>query len=327
MSMDIRDVSGRPIEIFQDLPVSGNNRLVQTSGMSGDFGKANFTQYRGEEYEVWFSSYRPRIDSILTASSDDAILELHISLQNQIEGEWEGIVSPSLRAYQCALSYTPFVKTRALFRGGVAYETCDLHFRKSFLQGLAPDFPLLSAFLKKVEKGIATDLSQQPVSCTIDMMRAIQTISRQPITERMHKHLLELRVKEILISFLEKAHEEATERVAIKLTVADIEGLHRAKDLIEEDIVEMPSMKDIVRLTLLNEFKLKKGFKMIFGMSMGQYHIQRKIEAAKNMLLTSDEPVAKISSSLGYVYDHNFSSEFKRQTGMSPREFRGLRRC
>lgn len=48
------------------------------------------------------------------------------------------------------------------------------------------------------------------------------------------------------------------------------------------------------------------------------------IERAKTQLLNSGESISHIAYDLGFEYPQNFSKLFKKKTGVSPTEFRGL---
>lgn len=58
------------------------------------------------------------------------------------------------------------------------------------------------------------------------------------------------------------------------------------------------------------------------GMSPRAYWIQRRLEAAKFLLLNSNLSIKEISYRLGYSSQFHFSNEFSRLNGLSPRQFR-----
>lgn len=325
MSFTLRDENGRKIEIFNQLPEHLKRyyqKNAENIAAMGDFGEAVFHHYPGEGFSVWYSSYNAQHDSVLIGGANSEVLELHISLINQIEGTWEGIENASLPPYRFGLSFTPHVNTRAIFKADNHYETCDIHFEKWFLQRMSVDFPLLAEFMEKVEKNIPTDLTKHHFFCTMEMITAIRFIHNHRNSERRHKYMLECKVKEILIAALERAEEQLLPRKPLKLSVNDQESLREAKRLIELDVDEMPSLADLCKRTLLNEYKLKKGFKMLFGVSPYQYHVQLKMERAKFLLLNTEQTIVEIALTLGYQYDHNFSIEFKKYCGCTPSYFR-----
>lgn len=324
MIFKLKDENGKRIEVVQEIPEhlrSYYREGAENLSATGDFGEAVFNCYKGDGFSLWYSSYLTQRDGKLTGEADTEVLELHISVINQIKGTWDGIASPSLPPYQFSLSFTPYVRTEAVFQAGKHYETCDIHFERWFLQRMATDFPLLSEFLEKVEKDIPTDLTDTHFYCNQEMITAIRFIRNHRNNGRRHKYLLECKVKEILIEALERAEDQAQGK-PIRLSPRDRDALYEAKRLIELETDEMPSLSELCSKTLLNEFKLKKGFKMLFGISPYQYHVQLKMEHAKFLLLNTDQSIVEISLTLGYQYDHNFSIEFKKYCSCTPTYFR-----
>ncbi|WP_337102463.1 AraC family transcriptional regulator [Paenibacillus sp. YIM B09110] len=64
-------------------------------------------------------------------------------------------------------------------------------------------------------------------------------------------------------------------------------------------------------------------FKSAFGISPHQYIIQKRMEKAKQLLLTTDWTTARIAGELGMERSH-FSRLFLASTDMTPRQFRSL---
>jgi len=62
------------------------------------------------------------------------------------------------------------------------------------------------------------------------------------------------------------------------------------------------------------------------GIKPSDYIMRRRIERAKQRLWTTEEPLRAIAESLGFSDAFHLSKSFKRIAGMSPRDFRALRR-
>lgn len=75
----------------------------------------------------------------------------------------------------------------------------------------------------------------------------------------------------------------------------------------------------------LSAATLHRLFRRHVGISPIHYLIQRKMEAAKRLLLTTEEQIKEIAFRLGYSNALYFSSEFHRFQGESPRDFRRRR--
>jgi len=66
-------------------------------------------------------------------------------------------------------------------------------------------------------------------------------------------------------------------------------------------------------------------FAELAGMTPKQYIIAERIKLAKQALLKG-EPIESIAQQLGYTSIHYFSNNFKKETGLSPSEFRQMPR-
>ncbi len=63
-------------------------------------------------------------------------------------------------------------------------------------------------------------------------------------------------------------------------------------------------------------------FKDFSGISLKTYIISQKIELAKALLSDTNDPVSQIAYSIGFQDTHNFSSCFKKNTGLTPTQYR-----
>ena len=67
-------------------------------------------------------------------------------------------------------------------------------------------------------------------------------------------------------------------------------------------------------------------FTKLVGQSMHRYVIERRMAEAAFLLETSDEPIARIASRVGYETAAAFSKLFHRHHGLSPGRYRAARR-
>ena len=320
MDFELKTENGSEFQIFSDMPedLKRFDKLIPCClNVTGDFGKMLFYQIAGNGVTIRYSIYDMLHPVVIKARCDQSSLELRIALQNQISGTWEGIEKPTLAADHFSLSFTPYVKTRADFAGGTTYATYDLHYDYWFLVEMAKDFPVLAEFLEKAAKGKAADISSNLFVCTPQMTGAIRFIEKNPYGLRSQKHIIEYRAKEILIGALEKMSEEPAGKPMV-LDDRLIEALWEARRLIEQNVEEEMSLAILVRKTRLNEYKLKKGFKTLFGMTPIDYHIQLKMELAMKLLLDTDQSVSQIAYTVGYHHASNFTIEFKKRFGCTP---------
>lgn len=66
----------------------------------------------------------------------------------------------------------------------------------------------------------------------------------------------------------------------------------------------------------------RKLFKTYTGLSPAQYHLQLRLQKARNLIYSTDKPVKEIAFSLGFESQFHFSKIYKKKFGMSPNKSR-----
>lgn len=105
----------------------------------------------------------------------------------------------------------------------------------------------------------------------------------------------------------------------------------RGKAQIYTDIVDYVSwhlwepirVSEIAKYFGYNEKYLSTFFKKASGITLKTYILNEKMELAKALLTDTNDTVSQIAYSIGFQDNHNFSSCFKKITGLSPTEYRG----
>ena len=133
--------------------------------------------------------------------------------------------------------------------------------------------------------------------------------------------------KKISILFLELLVAQADlyqgeERRSIIKTQKDKTQLIGAKELLNERIHNPPTINELSKLVGVNEYKLKKGFKELFGTTVFGYVHQCRMDKAKYLLLETTKTAKEIAYEIGYGSPQHFSKAFKSQFGVAPNSIR-----
>lgn len=102
----------------------------------------------------------------------------------------------------------------------------------------------------------------------------------------------------------------------------DTECLHKAKDILIKNFTNPPSLKSLAHQAAINEFKLKKGFKQIFGTTVYGFLQEYRLNEAKYLLENNEINIGEASSLVGYKSISHFSKIFKEQFGITPIEIK-----
>jgi AraC-like DNA-binding protein len=98
-----------------------------------------------------------------------------------------------------------------------------------------------------------------------------------------------------------------------------------ALKLIHENPERPWTLKDLGQRVGLGRSVFSARFTKLVGQSMHRYVIERRMAEAAFLLETSDEPIARIASRVGYETATAFSKVFHRYHGLSPGRYRAAR--
>lgn len=79
-----------------------------------------------------------------------------------------------------------------------------------------------------------------------------------------------------------------------------------------------PAISALAKRAGINEFKLKHGFKRIFGRTIFGYLREYRLETAKALIEKRDMNVAEIALEVGYGNPAHFAQAFRLQYGINP---------
>lgn len=111
-------------------------------------------------------------------------------------------------------------------------------------------------------------------------------------------------------------------------TLSEFNGVYQEKMMKVEKILEqhlekeLPSLEMIAREATLSQSTLKRHFKLMFGKSLYEYYLEKKMEYAKQLLLESPVSVKEVAYRLGYEKPSNFIQMFKKIHSYSPGSLR-----
>jgi AraC-like DNA-binding protein len=96
----------------------------------------------------------------------------------------------------------------------------------------------------------------------------------------------------------------------------------QAKSLLETQVDAIPAIEKMAASLGLSTTHFYRVFREHTGLSPYQYHLQLRIERAKQMLHGTTMNVKEIAASLAFESPFHFSHVFKQKTRMSPSQWR-----
>lgn len=98
--------------------------------------------------------------------------------------------------------------------------------------------------------------------------------------------------------------------------------VEKAKHYLTDHLTQEIRTEDIAEAVGLSPYHLSRLFKTHTGLTMREYLARERIEAAKQLLATTDRTIPQIASLLRFCDQSYFTMVFRRQTGQTPGEYR-----
>ncbi|WP_427180203.1 helix-turn-helix transcriptional regulator [Paenibacillus sp. TC-CSREp1] len=134
--------------------------------------------------------------------------------------------------------------------------------------------------------------------------------------------LMEAAALEILNRFMIQLFDLAP--IPAGFSREDIRKLYLAREIMEASMVDPPSLLCLSKQVGLNDFKLKKGFKALFGSTVFEYLRQVRLNHAMKLLLNQGNNVTEAAVTVGYNNISAFSQQFHRKFGVKPSDVKKI---
>lgn len=102
--------------------------------------------------------------------------------------------------------------------------------------------------------------------------------------------------------------------------------LNHTRDYLHAYFTERLSLATIADKAGVHPSHLVRSFRQHFHCTIGEYVRNLRIQQARQELAQSETPIHEIALALGYSDQSHFTTAFKRETGISPAEFRRIYR-
>jgi len=194
---------------------------------------------------------------------------------------------------------------------------CEYAFLRELFVSAAGKLP--GALRDYIESG-AVAAYRNSLPMKTDMVTAANMILATELRGALRRYYVEARALELLVLSLQSCIEaEANiDNPERGLSQREIERMHKARMLLEEQFVSPPTIGELARYIGLNEAKLMHDFKQLFGQTIFDFTQNLRMDQAKHLLEKTERSITEIAFDVGYEYASNFTTAFKRRFGITP---------
>ncbi|WP_347160089.1 helix-turn-helix transcriptional regulator [Pontibacter chitinilyticus] len=148
-----------------------------------------------------------------------------------------------------------------------------------------------------------------------EIIYAIQHCSFQGFTRYL---FMEAKLLELFALQVEHMAALAPQPYKAQWSPADKEKLRATREFIEQNYLAPLSLAQLTKAFGLNEFKLKKGYKQLFGTTVFGHILHLRMQEARLLLAEKKMNVSEVADHIGYNNIGSFSAAFKQRFGYSP---------
>ena len=308
--------------LYIDNPVSYRDHYDFTEkklNFNNSFIRGNLSDIYFDDVRVFFSNNNAESKRVVKAYINSPTISMYFLLKGESKSKTlDGKISSPYLSNQHNLIFNSAFEGEFLLESKILQNLVIQFSEKFFNKLIDQSSGSLMEFFNKVDKGDEfAQISPQNLYIIPEMRGIIFDILNCNRTGNFKKLFLEAKIIELFLLQVEQS-DALSRNNHFNISNSDKEKLYEAKNFLEENLFERFSLLDISRKTGLNDYKLKNGFKKLFGTTVFGYLNDIRMEYAKHLIMDGDKTVAEVSDILGYSASHHFSNAFKKKFGYLP---------
>lgn len=190
--------------------------------------------------------------------------------------------------------------------------------RKSFFAIASDGNDSIKRFADAVALGKSVAFSNSNLSIDLPIQNCINAVLHCKYADSLKRMYFLSKSIELLVLQAESFDKANSKKLYVTKDY-DKERLLFARDYLLQHIEQPPTLSELAVVAGINEYKLKKGFKEIFGQTVFGYLSEVRLDMARTDLIEKRKSVTDIAFDLGYSSLQHFSAAFKKKFGVPPK--------
>jgi AraC family transcriptional regulator, transcriptional activator of the genes for pyochelin and ferripyochelin receptors len=271
--------------------------------------------------ELYLKDLNLEEDLILKANSKYSSLGLGFCLSGSLGAESvDSKVDLSLTSGRNLLLHSNAYQTTMEIPARQNLIVVNMSIDLKIIQSLVEDeYDYLSPVLKGLIAGTDSGIYAWSGLTNPAMEIALHQIINCPYKDLSKKLYLESKTLELIsLKLAELTDNKAKSKLDKKLRADEVERIYFARDVLISNLENPPSLLSLAQVVGMNDFKLKMGFRQVFGTTVFGYLHQYKMERSRLLLESGLMNVTEVASAVGYSNFSHFTAAFKRKFGIKP---------
>lgn len=199
-------------------------------------------------------------------------------------------------------------------------KTLEIQFTEAYIKKIIGNNfrDLLLSFGEAIKNEQPFILWKNSKPITSELQDNIDEIISCKYIGNIKKAYLEAKVAELLVILLAKTNDEKYNESNIELPKADYEKILEVESYIRMNLKNSLTISELASIAGLNTSKLKRGFKIVFSMTVFKYITDLRMKKAKKLITKYQYNITQASYEVGYKNPQHFTIAFKKIYGYLP---------
>lgn len=302
----------------------GLQTAFTTRYAKGAFGDIFFDELITPDYTIHSSNFHTKQPFIMGIPGQIRATELYANLNTGLDYTYDGSIPGISKINRGTFAFRYLAQTgySMTLQGNEFYELFSVRFSESMLRSFALLAYRIAFLYAKVLQDVPALMSTAKTSLiSPPMYSEIAKLLSTPL----HVQGQDLLTGEILSALAYNSLLIVFPESILRETIHDKGAqIQEAANLLSRELDTKHNIKVLAHQVGTNDWSLKKKFKSGFGKTIKEYSLQKKMEKAVFLLLTSKMQEKEISYVIGYANLSSMIKAFQNEVGCSPGELRKL---
>lgn len=294
--------------------LSGSNAFISSTG----YGELLIQEYTTDKFTIHYNEFYLNQKTRLLINIETRLAQADAVIKTKLQQNILGYKT-TIKEGQFSIAPGLIEQTEIMLDSSKKCQQFSVGYQLSFIEELIPYFP----FLEQVAKAKKADsfLSiAKPRWLSAEMESIINQVLDCQYEPALRDFFFDDKVGDLLFLMLVEVSKQKNDYKY--LSKADIDKVHAARSIILNDLTNHLNISQLARKVELNEFKLKTGFKQLFGAGPFTLLKNARMHKAYDLILNTDKPIKDIQFIAGYASLTSFVGAFKKFFGKTPGDIR-----
>jgi AraC-like DNA-binding protein len=280
-------------------------------------GEGKFSRLMSNNsYDIYSNELQLTRNVPLSGGTEGPLYSLQFCMGSNMEWkEEESGAQLQLQSGQGSFRFIANVLETCEYQTGEHYKGFRINFSNSKVERMVEEFRIKINVFSRKEMNFSMSCFEIAPECKI----IIEQILRCRYNKDIRRLYIESKAYELLAYCMDALQNELRSN-AFSLSKTDIENLKTAREIVDNHISNPITLAKLSRMVYLNEYKLKTGFKALFGKPVYTYLLDKRLEYARLLLEKRTFHVYEVAEMTGYSDSSSFSKAFFKRYGYRPIE-------